>query len=266
MDKSGGYAENLFVAEFYDAVPPYENRKDIGFWTDACKESGGPVLELGCGTGRVLIPIAKTGTMVTGLDLSRPMLDVCRKKLTDLEVDLRERIELVHGDIREFSLHQKYNLIILPFRVFQHLLNVRDQLSCLNCIYKHLNPGGILILDLFNPSLPMLAEDKYLNEFGDEPEFEMPDGRKVVRRARTTDRDYYRQVVDSELIYYVTYPDGKKERLVQSFPLRYFFRYEVEHLFARTGFDVVNLYADYDKSEFGSKDPGEMIFKARKTK
>jgi hypothetical protein len=168
--------------------------------------------------------------------------------------------------MREFSLDQKYNLAILPFRVFQHLIDVEDQLSCLSCIQRHLNQGGIMILDLFNPSLHMLVDDKYLNEFGDEPEFEMPDGRKVVRRARTKSRDYFRQVVDSELIYYVTYPNGKKEQLVQSFPLRYFFRYEVEHLLARTGFEVIDLYADYDKSAFGSKNPGELIFIARKCK
>ncbi|MBD3217578.1 MAG: methyltransferase domain-containing protein, partial [candidate division Zixibacteria bacterium] len=112
MDKSGGYAKNIFIAEFYDAVPPYESRQDIDFWIEQAKQGGGPVLELGCGTGRVLIPIAEAGFSVTGIDLARPMLDTCRKKINNLSDDVRERIELVHGDIREFSLDQKYNLAI----------------------------------------------------------------------------------------------------------------------------------------------------------
>jgi ubiquinone/menaquinone biosynthesis C-methylase UbiE len=82
MDKSGGYAKNLFVAEFYDAVPPYESRQDIDFWKEQAKKSGGLVLELGCGTGRVLIAIAEAGFSITGIDLAKPMLNTCRKKST----------------------------------------------------------------------------------------------------------------------------------------------------------------------------------------
>ncbi|MBD3217295.1 MAG: methyltransferase domain-containing protein, partial [candidate division Zixibacteria bacterium] len=201
-----------------------------------------------------------------GIDLARPMLDTCRKKINNLSDDVRERIELVHGDIREFSLDQKYNLAILPFRVFQHLIEVEDQLSCLACIRRHLNPGGLMILDLFNPSLPRLVDDRFLEEFGEEPEFEMPDGRRVIRKFKNNKRDCFRQVFEVELIYYVTHPDGTKERQVHAFPFRYFFRYELEHLLARTGFEVIDLYADYDKSKFGSKDPGELIFIARKYK
>ncbi len=77
-------------------------------------------------------------------------------------------------------------------------------------------------------------------------------------------RDVFKQYQDVELIYNVTHPDGRAERLVHAFPMRYFFRYEVEHLLARCGFEVETLYADYDKSPYGSKYPGELIFVAKK--
>ena len=121
-----------------------------------------------------------------------------------------------------------------------------------------------MILDLFNPSLPALIRDNVGQEFGDEPEFTTPDGRRVLRRDRIVARDYANQIIQVELIYYVTHPDGREERLVHAFPMRYLFRFEAEHLLARSGFAVEEVYADYDKSPYGSKYPGELIFVARK--
>ena len=92
----------------------------------------------------------------------------------------------------------------------------------------------------------------------------MPDGRRVVRRQRTVARDRFRQVDQHELIYYVTHPDGRRERLVHAFPLRYLFRFEIEHLLVRAGFEVEHIYAGFDKSPYGSKYPGELVCTARR--
>ena len=135
-----------FVADLYDYVVPYRNRPDVAFFVQAATESGGPVLEVGCGTGRILIPTARAGIDVVGLDLSPHMLDVC-----------------------------------------------------------------------------------------------------------------------VELIYDVTHPDGREERLVHAFPMRYFFRFEAEHLLARSGFDIQHVYADFDKNPYVSKYPGELVFVAQKS-
>jgi len=142
---------------------------------------------------------------------------------------------------------------------------VGDQLSCLASIRRHLDDRGTLILDLFNPSLDALVHQPVGEEFAEEPEFSMPDGRRVIRRHKTVARDRFSQTNHHELVYYVTHPDGRQERLVQAFPLRYLFRFEAEHLLARAGFEVEHLYAGYDKSAYGSTYPGEMIFVARKT-
>jgi len=125
--------------------------------------------------------------------------------------------------------------------------------------------GGRLILDIFNPSLEALVRDNVGQEVGEEPEFTTPDGRRVIRRTKTVSRDRFSQIIYVELIYYVTHPDGREERLVHSFPMRYLFRFEAEHLLARCGFGVEHVYADYDKSPYGSKYPGELILVAKKT-
>lgn len=264
MDRSGGYQEYPFVAEYYDYVVPYRERQDIDFWAQAAQEFGGPVLELGCGTGRVLIPIARAGVEITGLDLSGRMLDVCRSHLAQESEEVRSKVKLVQGDMAHFNLDREFPVVTIPFRGFQHLLEVEEQISCLMCVHRHLSRGGRLVLDVFNPSLPVLAEDRFLQEYGEEPEFEMPDGRKVVRRHRAVSRDYFNQTFEGELVYQVTHPDGRQERQLQRFQMRYLFRFEMEHLLARCGFSVEQVFADFKKSPYGSQYPGDLIFVARK--
>lgn len=264
MSLDGEYDSYAFVADLYDHVVPYRDRPDVAFFVDAAKESGGRVLEIGCGTGRVLIPTARAGVEVIGLDLSDHMLGVCRRRLDQESPDIRSRVQLVHADMRTFDLGQRFALVTMPFRPFQHLLTVDDQLSCLARVRRHLGDHGMLILDLFNPSLDLLGNPRVGEEHGDEPEFRTPDGRRVVRRQRTVECDRFEQVNRFELIYYVTYADGHTERLVHEFPLRYIFKFEAEHLLTRGGFQVEHVYADYDKSPYGSTYPGELIFVARK--
>ncbi|HEY46831.1 MAG: hypothetical protein AMJ88_01520 [Anaerolineae bacterium SM23_ 63] len=264
MRNSGEYQDYAFVAEYYDHVIPYRNRGDISFYVEAAEESGGPVLELGCGTGRVLIPVARSGIQIVGIDLSHHMLKVCRERLQEESEEVRSRAQIFEADMRDINLDQTFSLITTPFRSFQHLINVEDQISCLECVNRHLAEGGRLILDIFNPSLESLTRDNLGKEFGEEPSFDMSDGRQVERGHIVAARDLFHQVIQAELIYHVTYPDGREERLVHAFPMRYLFRYEAQHLLERCGFDVVDVFADFDKSPYGSKYPGELLFVATK--
>ena len=86
----------------------------------------------------------------------------------------------------------------------------------------------------------------------------------MVRRHKVVSRDRFNQINHVELIYYVTHPDGREERLAHSFPMRYLFRYEAEHLLVRSGFEIEHVFADFDKTTYGSKYPGELIFVAKK--
>jgi SAM-dependent methyltransferase len=264
MNLADDHDEYAVTADLYDYVEPYRTRPDIDFYVQAALASGGPVLEAGCGTGRILFPTARAGVTITGLDLSTPMLRVCRARLSEEPQAVQARIRLVQADMRAFDLGQTFRLVTLPFRPFQHLITVADQLACLATIRRHLADGGRLILDLFNPSLQALTRDNLGQEVTDVPEFTTSDGRRVVRKSRIAARDYFNQVNQTELIYYVTHPDGRTERLVHAFPMRYLFRYETEHLLVRAGFEVEHLYAGYDKSPYGSTYPGELIFVAKK--
>lgn len=253
-----------FVAEFYDHIVPYRERDDVDFWVQMAQESGGPILEMGCGTGRVLIPTARAGIEITGLDRSPAMLAVCREKLDREPEEVRARARLVRAAMRDFQLDDRFPLATTPFRPFQHLMTIEDQLACLASVHRHLKRGGRLVLDLFNPDLERLTDERFLREQGKEPEFEMPDGRRVLRRERVASRHLAKQVQEVELIYYVTHPDGREERLVHAFPLRHLFRYEAEHLLSRAGFEVQEVFSGYDRSPFGDRYPGELILVARK--
>lgn len=250
------------VAEFYDYVTPYLERQDVDFFVDLAKESKGPVLEIGCGTGRVLIPTARAGIEIIGVDKSLSMLAVCSNKIAREPQEVQARIRLTKADMRSLHLGREFALITTPFRPFQHLIAVNDQLSCLESVRRHLRKDGKFVLDLFNPDLEQLAErmkqtDETITE---ELAFEMPNSRKVSRTIKITAMNPLEQTLEIEQIFDVKGNDGREEKREQKFCLRYFFRYEVEHLLARAGFRILDVYSGYDKSPLGSTYPGELIY------
>lgn len=254
------------IADLYDEVGPYRDRPDIAFYVEAAVSAHGSVLEVGCGTGRVLIPSARAGAKVVGLDASASMLAVCRAKLKKESEAIQSAVQLVQADMRHFALSRRFALATLPFRPFQHLMTAEDQLSCLGTVRQHLSDGGRIILDVFNPSLDALVNRPEGEEFGTEPEFTMPGGRKVVRTHKLVAHDRFNQITQVELIYYITHPDGREERVVDGFTMRYYFRFELEHLLARSGFEIEEVYGGFDRSTYGSQYPGELIFVARRAR
>ena len=262
--RHGEYDYREFVAEYYDTAYEAARQKDLDFFVDYARRTGGRTLELGCGTGRVLIPTATAGCEITGLDMSSYMLKICREKLSQQPAEVQGRVKLVQGDMTDFDTGETYSLVTTPFRPFQHLITVDEQKTCLNCANHHLFPGGLLILDLFDPRFQRLIPDpQYMSEIEDVPEMKLPGGRLFRRTNRTVGYHREQQYNDIGLIYYITHPDGRQERLVQAFPFRYFFRYEVVHLLELCGFRVVDIFGDYDHSPL-SNDSAEMIFVAEK--
>jgi SAM-dependent methyltransferase len=264
QNRFGGYDQHAFIAEYYDAAYNRRNDLDIPFWVDYAQQAKGHALELACGTGRVLIPTARAGCNITGLDLSSYMLAKCREKLKQQPKDVQKRVKLVEGNMTAFSTGEKYALITMPFRPFQHLLTVTEQRHCLEDIHKHLQPHGLLVFDVFHPNPNrLMPSSEIMKERQDFPETAMPDGRMVRRCSRFTAFHRDQQYNEIELIYYITHPDGRKDKLVDAFPMRYYFRYEVEHLLEICGFKVVDLFGGFDKSPF-TNDSQEMIFVASK--
>ena len=250
-----------FIADYYDESPIVRGRtQDVAFYRQAARDFGDPILELGCGTGRITMALAQMGKRVTGLDLSERMLEYATRKRSKLHTEERERVHLVQGDMAKFDLREKFRLIIIPFRPFQHLLEVKEQMACLDCARKHLMPGGRLILDVFQTDAERMHDPVHMRETP-VVEYKTSDGRKVGITERVAAFHRAEQINDVEMIYTIEHPGGKKERLVFAWPLRYFFRYEVEHLLARCGFRVRALYGNFDGMPLEDSSP-EMIFVA----
>ena len=250
-----------FIADYYDESPVVSGRlQDVAFYRDAVREFGDPVLELGCGTGRIMMALADAGKRITGLDLSERMLERAVKKRAALNKEARERVHLVQGDMTQFDLGETFRLVIIPFRPFQHLLEVRQQVDCLDCARKHLSPGGRLILDVFQTDAERMHDPVHMRETL-VTEYNTADGRQVKISERVAAFHRAEQINDVEMIFSVKHPGGREERLVFAWPLRYFFRYEVEHLLARCGFKVTAAYGNFDRTAIHDDSP-EMIFVA----
>jgi len=250
-----------FIADYYDESPIVRARtQDVAFYRDAARDFGDPILELGCGTGRITMALAQMGKRVTGLDISEKMLERAALKRSALYTEERERVHLVQGDMVKFDLGEKFKLVIIPFRPFQHLLEVSQQMDCLNCVRKHVARGGRLIVDFFQTDAERMHDPVHMRE-SPLVEYKTGDGRQVQISERVAGFHRAQQINDVEMIYSVTHPGGKKERMVFAWPLRYFFRYEVEHLLARCGLRVTAEYGDFDRTPIADDSP-EMIFVA----
>jgi SAM-dependent methyltransferase len=250
------------IGLLYDSVTLYNARPDVDFYVEEALTHGGNVLEVGCGTGRVLIPAARQGAEITGLDRSTRMLAQCKARLGGEAPEVQKRVTLAQADMRDFELGRRFSIIMIPFRPFQHLVAVSEQIAALRAMHRHLEPGGRLVFDLFNPKMEYLIEDRTL-EREDTAEVALPDGRAFSRTSRITAVHVADQYSEVELIYYVRGADGKTERLVQGFPMRWYWRYEVEHLLARCNFRVKAIFGDFNRSPLTDASP-EMIFMAER--
>ncbi len=246
-------------AEVYDSIYSYV-REDVPFYVSEATKSGGPVLEMGCGTGRVTVPIAQSRVDVVGLDNSMSMLDVARRKAQQIKSRQGE-IEFVQGDMRDFSLGKKFPLIVIPFRGFLALMTVEDQIRCLSTIKKHLEPDGRLIFNVFVPNLEMLVEDEdtafHLRDVTDPTT-----GRQLVLWQQTR-VDNFNQVLSVRIIVDELDLNGMvPSRFYRDYQIRYAHRLELLHLLERCGYDVVDLYGDFDYSPF-DEDSEEMVWVAK---
>ena len=263
MPHQNHYDEIASIAEFYDATLVYQERKDIEFYVAEARASGGPVLELGCGTGRVLVPTARAGIEITGLDASANMLARCRAKVEAEPEAVRGRVTLVRGVLSEFDLGRQFALITIPFRPIQHLLTVEEQLGCLRASRRHLASRGRLIFDVFHVEPSSVYDRKWTEEREDAPASQLADGRIVRRTVRIAAFHREAQINEVEFCWYVTHPNGRREQIHWRVGLRYYYRFELEHLLALAGLRVAALYGDVERSPYGEQSP-DMIFVAER--
>jgi len=249
-------------AEYYD----YDNvggpmTEDIPFYLGYAEETGGPILELACGTGRVMIPIAEASFTVHGLDFSENMLQVERRKIS--EKGLWDRVTLTLGDMADFDLPVKgFTMAFVAVRSFMHLFTQGIQLGCLRCVHRHLRPGGLLLMDLYSPRLSKLAQPPE-KEFSVRREFTLPNGNRVIHKRRFLGTDLLNQINSEEILFEEYAPDGGLVRTrIVPLDTRYTFRYELELLLEKAGFEVQSIFRDYDKNPYDGT--GEIIIVAQK--
>ncbi|MCL2376546.1 MAG: class I SAM-dependent methyltransferase [Defluviitaleaceae bacterium] len=254
--------ENLYKnsARLYDM----DNRDivgdDIPFYVEYAKQQGGEVLELGCGTGRVAIALAKEGLNVTGLDLSHDMLDIFREKLAK-QPEIADKITITHGNMANFSLGRKFDMIIVPFRVFQLLTDDDDVATALTCIRDHLTDDGIFIVNVFDPIVPMDEENWCRPETVQWERYDDATGSHIVKKVVQDKIDTVNQVIYPQFIFEITNSDGKTQRIVDDFKLKYYFYHQLREVIEAADLEIYEEFSWYDKTPIPGR---ELIFVCKK--
>jgi SAM-dependent methyltransferase len=245
------------VARFFDADYA-DYRDDIPLLEALARRTGGPLLELGCGTGRALIPLARRGHRVTGVDLSPEMLRIAAAKAKAARVS--RRVTLIQGDYADAPLAGPYRFAFVVMNTFMHLLTQEDQLRALRHWREHLTPDGLLLIDVFHPDVGALANlDGQLVH--DRTWSDPVTGHTVMKWA-TSHVELAEQTLHVTLIYEEIGPDGVVRRTLVPYEARYLWRYEAELLLEMAGFELEAIYGDWDLSPFES-DSDRMILLAR---
>jgi len=243
-----------YFARFYDLI--YEKIRsgiDTEFFQRKISGANGKILEVGVGTGRFFIDAINNGADIYGIDISKSMINVLKSKL-----DKKYHNRVFVQDLVKLDVNYKFDLIIAPFRVLSHLINVGDQLTALNRIYDHLLEDGIFIFDLFVPNLDIIKNG--LNEHTDfEGEYEKG---KKVRRITSAKSKLVDQIINITFKFVWDTDKGEISK-TWKLPFRFFFRYEIEHLVKLSKLKLVEIFGDYNENKLNSESK-EFIVVCRK--
>jgi SAM-dependent methyltransferase len=255
------------MADFYDLIARYydaENEDkvdDLLFYNEIADEggtNGGPILDVGTGTGRVALHLAQEGFRVVGLDRSAGMLERARAKLRaapDLD------IEWLETDLLELETDERFPLIIVPYNGFMHLLEQADQIEALRRMRAHLTESGTLLLDLPNPAPAFSAEDDSaltVERFFTDPET----GEPVVQLSIST-LDRVSQILEVTWFYDAIAEDRTVKRVIAPVVLRYVFLNELDLLLRVAELQRVQVYGDYDRMPFDQYSPRMIVLAQR---
>lgn len=244
------------MAKWYDFDYDRRMRHDLPFYCERAVEGGGPVLELGAGTGRVTAALLRAGFDVTAVELSPLMLERAEKRLARLR-GARGEARLVLGDMADPVVRGRFGTVLVPFRAFNHLYTVPQQLSALRNIRARLAADGLAVIDLWNPDLAELAREEGKLQVSYERKHPRT-GHRIVQRFRVRS-DVPRQI--GYLDYYWNEYRGKRKIGTDHAPMRWrwFHRYEFEHLLARAGLKTLRLHGDFSGGPLRA-DSEDLIF------
>ena len=244
------------IAHFYD-ITHADLSDDIDFICDLAQKSGGTILELGCGSGRLLLPLARAGFAVTGIDNSKMMLSRASERIEKESESVQQRISLIEADMISFDLENahiehsrngRFSLIIIPYNTFLHL-NDSQATSALKQIRKHLAQDGTLFIDLINPFA--IADTPDTAEFTFEGQFTDPTTGETILQFAANHLDEANQTLHIIWTYDVATSDGSPtQRTIAESTYHYRFPHQLDLLLQQTGFKLTTIYGDYDSRPF----------------
>jgi SAM-dependent methyltransferase len=227
--------DSKLSASLYDAM--YTNSEDVELFLSLAREAGGPILEIACGTGRCMLPLIRAGFDTVGIDSAEPMLDRLRHKLTGEPDEIRHRATPLKDDGRIFRLPLRFGMIFTAANSFTYFLTKDDQQQVARNVFDHLRPGGLFVIDVFNPDLKRLLR----------PELKRTEVGTYVITQETRRVDHCQQIIEMTTTFRL---QDECQASIQ-WSLRYSFRFELEHLLEKAGFEILSLWGDHRRRAFG---------------
>ncbi len=243
-------------AQFYADAASYDRLfpgggLSVDFYRAEADRHDGRVLELGCGTGQKLIPIASDGHPCVGLELSSDMLAEARRKADARGVE----VEWLQGDMRGFDLGRTFDLVIIAANSLLHLHEAQDLVGCLRSVRRHLAPGGRLVLDVYNPSVRMLARADGVRDRREELAFVDPD-RGVVHVDVAETYDAAAQVTRGTWFFST---DSEADFAVAPLEIRSIFPQELSLLLSLGGLRVVERLGSWSRTPFAADSALQLV-------
>ena len=230
----------------YDAL---KAQNDVAFYLNQAQAAPGPVLEIGCGTGRVTIPLAGAGVNITGLDVSGSMLEEAKRKANEQGL----KLTWIEADGRSFDVGRDFALIIMPFNTLQFFRDAPSLKQIFDRVRTHLRRSGRFVFDVFNPQVAFLAADPAKRY--ERARYPDPRGRGEVVLEETREYIADRQVVRSTRYYHI---GTERDYSIRSLELRCFFPCELELLLEHYGFRLLTKYGDFDGTPLSSASPKQI--------
>ena len=244
--------------DFYDVL--YENSPDIKFYVEMAEKFGhGNVLEVGSGSGRILLEIAKKGINIDGLEPNKERFDCCKSKIDKLNDVVKNNVNIFQSFSSDYKTNKKYSLIIMPFRVIQEATSVNDQEETLKYIKTLLNPDGVLIFDVLYPSPKLLCEFENNKNVELSQKHIQDKGMDFYTSFVVKEIDTMKQTFSAERVY-----KCNDKEVSYSWHSRYLTRYEAEYLLKYLNFKIADVWGDFEMTPLDSiSHPKNMIFVAK---